>query len=85
MLIMVTPRGGKILSGTNGATVDVVFGVRVIDAASAKPIWEGSVDTNTWKGRDFLSKHIQGSKFDQAYADQFWDSVITTFRSNGLL
>ncbi len=85
MLITVRPQGGKTLTGTNGATVDVVFGVRVFDAVSAKLIWEGFVDTSTWKGRDFLSKHVQGSQFDQAYADQFWDSVIATFRSNGLL
>jgi len=84
-VITVMPRGGRARATPNAATVAMTFEVRAIDAASAKVIWSGVVDTSTWNGRDFLTKNVQGSRFDQAYADQFLEAVITTLRTNGLL
>jgi len=84
-MITVMPRGGYTSATNNSARIKLTFEVRVVDAASAKKIWNGSIDTSTWNGRDFLLKNVQGTKFDQAFADQFLESVMTTFRSNGLL
>jgi len=84
-VVVVTPRSGKARATPNAATVSMTFEVRVVDADSAKVIWDGMVDTSTWNGRDFLTKNVQANKYDEAYADQFLDIIITTLRSNGFL
>ena len=84
-IVTVTPRGGRTRATTAAATVTIAFEVRVVDGASSKVVWDGMVDTSTWQGRDFLTRNVQATRYDSAYADRFLDALIATLRNNGQL
>lgn len=84
-VITVTPRGGQSRATNHAATIDMTFEIRAIDSSTAKVLWTGAIDTSTWTGRDFISKNIKGTRFDEAYATKFLESAIKEFKANGLL
>lgn len=84
-LVTIAPRGGHAQATRNSATISITFQVKVVDAATAKVVWSGLVDTSTWNGRDFLTKNFQGTRFNPAYAERFLDTVMSALRAHGLV
>ena len=84
-LITMFPIGGSAHANNNAATINVTFEVRVIDGASGRLVWNAAIDSRTWQGRNFLNKNASTTRFDQAYADQFLNTLLDTLRTNGLI
>lgn len=84
-LLVVTPYRGTGNATVHSSSVTFVFRVRLIEGASSSAVWEGLINTQTWKGKDFVMKNIDGHKFDAAYADLFLSQVLDSLKQNSLL
>jgi len=74
-LMTVFPLKGKITANRHSTRVSYVFNAVVMNMKSRKAIWTAKIDTGTWKGQDFLQRHLPSTEYDKEYAIQLLDSL----------
>jgi hypothetical protein len=84
-VITVRPVGGVASATLQAAKISMTFEVRVIDGQSAKLVWVGGIDTDTFKGRGLFGSHMSGRELDDAYAVEFIALIADSLKGAGLL
>lgn len=74
-LMTVYPLQGKTTANRHSTRVSYVFVMAVMNMKTKKAIWTAKIDTGTWKGQDFLMRHLPSTEYDKEYAVQFLDSL----------
>jgi hypothetical protein len=84
-VLIVEPLHGYESSNGHATMGGYVFGAQLINPTTHQIIWKASIDTNVWKGQDFLMKNIQKDVYDQSYADQFLTRLVTRLKEDGIV
>jgi len=84
-ILLVEPRHGYNRSNGRASMGGYVFEAQLINSSTREVIWKASIDTNVWKGQDFVMKHIQRDVYDQSYADQFLTQLVIRLKEDAVV
>lgn len=84
-ILLVEPRHGYNRSNGRASMGGYVFEAQLINSTRQQVIWKASIDTNVWKGQDFVMKNIQRDVYDESYADQFLTQLVTRLKEDGIV
>lgn len=84
-ILVVEPRHGYRRSNGHANIGGFVFEAELINPQTRQTLWTASIDTQVWKGQDFLMKNIHGDVYDQSYADQFLAQLLTKLKEDGIV
>jgi len=83
--LLIYSAGGRVKQDRASTTVSFTFYAKYISSAKKKILWNGLIETETWAGRNFLSKAIPPTLYDEKYARELLSKIADKMKKDGLI
>jgi len=84
-MLVLAPSSGKTQSTTMSTVASYVFSAQLLDPASRRLLWKGTIDSNAWVGKDFVMKNFEKTTYDAALARKLLQVLADKLAEEGLI
>ena len=84
-VLLVYASSGKVSASNNATQVSFVFNAHLIDPVTRRVVWKASIDTSTWRGRDWVNRNFTQTLYDEDYAEALLNALAVRMRQDGAI
>lgn len=84
-ILLIYASSGNIAANHHATNVSFVFDANLIDTSTRQVVWKASIDTSTWRGRDFVNQNFKQTLYDESYAEQLLKALAERMKQDGII